>query len=128
MKNARLTGGPAATGVAVWADEVATPKAAPPRESTSDSAAKSTESLARNIVAAPCLKPPVGVGMIVDGSPVVWRRRPTQVNCEPVGLCLPYTALHSCQAGATHGIRSCRWLPGTSAEWRTFGASRFTLP
>jgi hypothetical protein len=69
-----LTGGPPTTGVAVWADEVAVPKAEPPRESTINSAAKSTESLARNIVTAPCLKSPVGVGIIVDGLPVVRRR------------------------------------------------------
>src|SRR5262245_59888524 len=100
MKNDRLTGGPAATGVAVWADEVAAPKTAPPRESTSDITAKSTESLARNIATAPSLQSPVGVGtIIVDGSPVARKRRPTQVIRELVGLSLPYTAHHSCQAG-----------------------------
>ena len=112
MKNARLTGGPSATGVADWADEEAVPKAAPPRESTSNIAAKSTESLARNIATAPSPKSPVGVGMrIVDGSPVVCRR-PTQVIHELVGLFVPYTALQSCQAGATRGIHSCQWLHG----------------
>src|SRR5688500_6070855 len=69
MKKANATGGPAAAGVASWADEATVPKATPPSMGTSNTAAKSTEIFDRNIVTSSFLSVPVGICLIVAGSP-----------------------------------------------------------